>query len=92
MPNEDGDLTVTDIPAALDPNERLIYGHDIDADLGIGGAGRTRRKMVKDGRLPPPAGYIGGRAVWRRADYLAARERLLTSGRPRRPGERLEAA
>jgi len=76
--------------AALNPGERLIYGADIDADLGI--SDRGRRKMVGDGRLPQPAGYIGGRAVWRRADYLAARERLLTSGRPRRPGERRETA
>lgn len=83
---------MSDIPSALDPNQRLINGSDIDADLGISGGGRTRRKMVKDGRLPPPAGYIGGRAVWRLADYLAARERLLASSRPRRPGEHREAA
>lgn len=83
---------MTDTPAALDPSERLIYGADIDADLGIGGGGRTRRKMIADGRLPEPDGYIGGRAVWRRANYLAARERLLASGRPRRPGEHREAA
>lgn len=85
-----GDSIVTDKPAALDPAERLIYGVDIDADLGI--SDRGRRKMVADGRLPKPAGYIGGRAVWRRADYLHARERLLTSGRPRRPGEHQEVA
>jgi hypothetical protein len=83
---------VKDRPPALDPTQRLIDGPDIDADLGISGGGRTRRKMVKDGRLPPPAGYIGGRAVWRLADYLAARERLLASGQPRRPGEHREAA
>lgn len=81
---------MTDVAAALDPGERLIYGADIDADLGI--SDRGRRKMVTDGRLPKPAGYIGGRAVWRRADYLAARERLLAFGRPRRPGEHREAA
>jgi hypothetical protein len=81
---------VTDIPAALDPGERLIYGADIDTDLGI--SDRGRRKMVADGRLPQPAGYIGGRAVWRRADYLAARERLLVSGRPHQLGERRVAA
>jgi hypothetical protein len=69
---------------ALDPGERLTYGTDIDADLGIGGGGRTRRKMVADGRLSKPDGYVGGRAVWRRADYLAARARLLEAGRPRR--------
>lgn len=73
---------MTEQLAALDPAEGLIHGVDIDADLGV--SDRGRRKMVADGRLPPPAGYIGGRAVWRRADYLAARERLLASGRPRR--------
>jgi predicted DNA-binding transcriptional regulator AlpA len=68
---------------ALDP-EGLIDGPSIDADLGI--TDRCRRQMISDGRLPPPIGYIGGRARWRRADYLAARERLLAAGRPRRPG------
>jgi hypothetical protein len=71
----------------LNPDERLIYGPDIDADLGIGGGGRTRRKMVKDKRLPEPAGYIGGRPAWRLCDYLEARAKLLASGRPRRPRE-----
>lgn len=68
----------------------LIDGPYIDRDLNI--TDRCRRQMVADGRLPQPAGYIGGRARWRRADYLAARERLLASGRPRRPGEHREAA
>lgn len=81
---------MTDSVPALDPGERLLYGADIDADLGI--SDRGRRKMVADGRLPAPAGYIGGRAVWRRADYLEARERLLSSGRPRRPGAHREVA
>lgn len=76
---------MNDAPHALNPGERLIYGADIDADLGI--SDRGRRKMIRDGRLPQPAGYIGGKAVWHRADYLAARKRLLESGRPRRPGE-----
>ncbi len=67
----------------LDPSDALVSGPSIDADLGI--TDRCRRDMVADGRLPPPAGYVGGRAVWRRADYLAARERLLASGRARRP-------
>ncbi|MGH8229637.1 MAG: hypothetical protein ACREU3_17330 [Steroidobacteraceae bacterium] len=76
---------MTDITtAALDPGDRLIYGADIDADLSI--TDRGRRKMVTDGRLPAPAGYIGGRAVWRRTDYLAARERLLAAGRPHQIG------
>ncbi len=74
----------------LDPADALVSGPAIDADLGI--TDRCRRDMVADGRLPPPAGYLGGRAVWRRGDYLAARERLLTSGRPRRPGDHREAA
>ncbi len=74
---------------ALDPSG-LISGPEIDTDLGI--TDRCRREMVTDGRLPPPAGYIGGRARWRRADYLEARERLLKNGRPRRPGVTAEAA
>lgn len=61
----------------------LIDGPSIDADLGV--TDRCRRQMITDGRLPPPTGYIGGRARWRRADYLEARERLLAMGRPRRP-------
>lgn len=63
--------------------EGLIDGPSIDADLGV--TDRCRRQMIADGRLPPPAGYIGGRARWRRADYLEARERMLAAGRPRRP-------
>ena len=81
---------MSDAPTALDPGERLIRGSAIDADLGV--TDRGRRKMVADGRLPKPVGYIGGRAVWRLADYLKARDRLLASGRPRRPGEHLEVA
>jgi hypothetical protein len=75
-------LTVADSDDILD--DPLIPGPAIDADLGI--TDRCRRKMVKDKRLPEPDGYIGGRAVWRRSRYLAARERLLAAGRPRRPG------
>lgn len=86
----DGEANVTDAPTALDPRDRLIYGADIDVDLGI--SDRGRRKMVADRRLPLPAGYIGGRAVWRRADYLEARERMLASGRPRRPNPSTAAA
>ncbi|MDA8348312.1 MAG: hypothetical protein M0038_05845 [Pseudomonadota bacterium] len=63
--------------------ERLIDGAYIDNDLGI--VDRTRRNMVRRGDLPAPIGFIGGRARWRLADYLAARERLLAAGRPRRP-------
>ena len=74
----------------LDPANALVSGPAIDADLGI--TDRCRRDMVIDGRLPPPAGYIGGRAVWRRGDYLAARERLLAAGRPRRPNQSTQAA
>jgi predicted DNA-binding transcriptional regulator AlpA len=80
------DLTTSRLPT----EENLIKGVEIDADLGI--KDRTRRNMIADGRLPPPAGYIGGRAVWRRADYLAARERLLTLSAPRRPGATAQAA
>jgi hypothetical protein len=70
--------------------DSLINGAFIDSDLGI--VDRTRRKMVLDGRLPSPVGYLGGRGRWRYGDYLAARERLLASGRPRRPGDSSEAA
>jgi predicted DNA-binding transcriptional regulator AlpA len=66
------------------PEDGLIDGPSIDADLGV--TDRCRRQMVADGRLPNPVGYIGGRARWRRADYLEARAKLLASGRPRRPG------
>lgn len=72
------------VNSAQDP-DGLIDGPFIDADLHV--TDRCRRQMIADGRLPPPAGYLGGRARWRRADYLAARERLLAAGRPRRPGE-----
>jgi predicted DNA-binding transcriptional regulator AlpA len=78
-----GDITLTD-------PEGLIDGPTIDADLGV--TDRCRRQMIADGRLPPPLGYIGGRARWRRADYAEARAKLLASGRPRRPGEHCEAA
>jgi hypothetical protein len=70
---------------ALDPANRLVSGPEIDRDLNI--TDRCRRKMIADGRLPPPTGYLGGRGVWRLSDYLTARERLLAAGRPRRPGE-----
>lgn len=72
-----------------DPNG-LIDGPFIDADLGV--TDRCRRLMVRDGRLPAPIGYIGGRARWRRADYLAARERLLSTGRPKLIGGKPETA
>lgn len=68
--------------APADP-DRLIDGGYIDRDLGI--VDRTRRNMIRRGDLPEPAGYVGGRARWRLGDYLAARERLLAAGRPRRP-------
>ncbi|MBS0366711.1 MAG: hypothetical protein JSR67_12900 [Proteobacteria bacterium] len=73
--------------ADIDPNG-LIDGPFIDADLGI--TDRCRRQMVADGRLPRPAGYLGGRARWRRADYVAARERLLSTGRPKFIGGKTE--
>lgn len=68
--------------ASLTPDS-LVDGGFIDRDLRI--VDRTRRKMITDGRLPKPAGFVGGRARWRFGDYLAARERLLASGKPRRP-------
>ena len=71
-------------PLPPDP-DGLIDGAYIDKDLGI--TDRCRRKMVADQRLPAPCGYVGGRARWRRADYMEARTRLLASSRPRRPGE-----
>jgi len=64
-------------------HDSLIDGSYIDLDLGI--VDRTRRKMIADKRLPEPIGYIGGRARFRYGDYVVARERLLASGRPRRP-------
>lgn len=74
----------------LDPADALVSGPEIDRDLGI--TDRCRRDMVADGRLPVPAGYIGGRAVWRHGDYLEARKRLLAGGRPRRPNASAQAA
>ncbi len=71
------------IQAVLTDQDRLIDGNFIDHDLGI--VDRTRRNMVRRGDLPQPVGYVGGRARWRLSDYAAARERLLASGRPRRP-------
>lgn len=68
--------------ASADP-DRLIDGTFIDRDLGI--VDRTRRNMIRRGDLPEPIGYLGGRARWRLSDYLAARERLLAAGKPRRP-------
>jgi hypothetical protein len=73
----------------LDP-DGLIDGPFIDGDLGI--TDRCRRQMVVDGRLPAPIGYIGGRARWRRADYVAARNRLLLSGRPKQIGGKTSKA
>jgi hypothetical protein len=69
---------------------RLIDGAFIDNDLGI--VDRTRRNMVRRGDLPEPVGYVGGRARWRLGDYLAARERILAAGRPRRPNPPSAAA
>ena len=66
--------------ASPDP-ERLIDGNFIDSDLGI--VDRTRRNLIKRGDLPRPVGYLNGRARWRLADYLAARDLLLAAGRPR---------
>ena len=79
----------TNAPPHVDP-ERLVDGAYIDQDLGI--VDRTRRNMVARGDLPQPVGYLGGRARWRLGDYLAARERLLAAGRPRRPNPSTQAA
>lgn len=75
---------MTDTAPALDPSERLVDGPSIDSDLGV--TSRCRRRMVADGRLPAPVGYLAGRAVWKLGDYLAARQRLIGAGRAHRPG------
>ncbi len=71
---------------ALDPRDALIYGTQIDADLGI--TDRGRRKMIQHGAIPRPDGYFGGRSFWRAATYAAFKQQLLAGshGRPRRPG------
>jgi hypothetical protein len=71
---------------ALDPRDALIYGTQIDADLGI--TDRGRRKMIERGAIPPPDGYLGGRSFWRAATYAVFKQQLLAGmhGRPRRPG------
>lgn len=60
--------------AKLDPADSLVWGPQIDRDLGI--TDRGRRKMVAEGRLPVPDGYLGGRAFWRFATYAAFKKGL----------------
>jgi len=78
--------------SALDPDNSLVYGGDVDRDLRI--TDRGRRKMVARGVLPPPDGYFGGRAFWRAATYAKFKTDLLAGklGKPRRPGAAAQAA
>lgn len=66
---------------ALDPQDALIYGPQIDVDLGI--TDRGRRKMIQRGVIPRPDGYFGGRSFWRVATYCAFKQQLLGSTRGR---------
>jgi hypothetical protein len=74
------------IESALDPNEAVIYGPQIDRDLGI--TDRGRRKMIARGVIPQPDGYFAGRAFWRASRYAAFKAEMLAGkhGHPRRPG------
>jgi len=77
-------------PAALNPDQSIIYGTQIDRDLSI--TDRGRRKLIVRGVLPAPDGYFSGRAFWTAARYAAFKADLL-AGRfagpgNRRPGER----
>jgi hypothetical protein len=73
-------------PNVLDSDDSLVYGSQVDRDLGI--SDRGRRKMIARGVIPQPDGYFGGRAFWRAATYAAFKQQLLAGklGRPRRPG------
>ena len=75
---------MTDMAPALDPDRTLGLGADIDADLGI--SDRGRRKTVADGGCRHRPDTSAAAPYWRVAEYLAARERLLNLGKPRRPG------
>jgi hypothetical protein len=72
--------------SALDPRSRIVYGREIDQDLGI--TDRGRRKLIARGVLPPPQGYFGGRAFWLAAQYEAFKAEVLAGkyGKPHRPG------
>jgi hypothetical protein len=72
--------------SALNPDDAVIYGPQIDRDLGI--TDRGRRKMISRGVLPPPDGYLGGRAFWRASRYAAFKAELFGGkhGQQRRPG------
>ena len=77
---------------AINPDQSIIYGSQIDRDLNI--TDRGRRKMIARGVLPQPDGYLGGRAFWTAARYAAFKAELLAGkhGRPRRPGFTSSAA
>lgn len=79
-------------PSPLNPDDAVIYGPQIDRDLGI--TDRGRRKMIASGRLPAPDGYLGGRAFWRASRYLAFKAELFAGkhGQSRRPGAAPAAA
>ena len=79
-------MSVTAVSAILNPDQSIIYGSQIDRDLGI--TDRGRRKMIARAVLPAPDGYLGGRAFWTAATYAAFKADLLAGkhGRPRRPG------
>ena len=72
--------------AALDPGEALVYGPQIDRDIGI--TDRGRRKMISRGVIPEPDGYFAGKAFWRASRYAAFKADLLAGkfGQCRRPG------
>jgi hypothetical protein len=85
-------MSITAANPPLNPDQSIIYGSQIDRDLNI--TDRGRRKMIARGVLPPPDGYLGGRAFWTTATYATFKAELLAGkhGRPRRPGFPANAA
>jgi len=81
-------MSISDSSAhpALDPGDAVIYGPQIDRDLGI--TDRGRRKMIARKVIPAPDGYFAGKAFWRASRYAAFKAELLAGKitQNRRPG------
>ena len=70
---------------ALDADEALVWGEDIDRDLDI--TSRCRRKKIEQGIIPSPDGSFAGRNFWKLSTYKRFKADLL-AGKFAGPGRR----
>jgi len=77
---------MTEIAAIPDiATEKILFGPDIDADLGI--TDRTRRNYINAEIIPPADGNFCGRDFWLLSNYRQFKANLL-AGRFAKPVKR----